>query len=216
MKGLLIKDMRVLMRQKTTFLIIVLLGIFLGTNGGNISFSMGYMMMVSATLSITTLGYDYFENGMSFLLTMPISRKMYVLEKYILSILVGFAVALIGCLLNVAGGLFGAQAPWDEFAVTVIVSLAAAIIMLAFYIPVYVKYGPEKSRVALLIIVGVFVGGGYVAIKVEPVQKLLNQLIEVLGTMTVMQVAGIGVGIWALVMAVSVIISIGILEKKEF
>jgi hypothetical protein len=177
---------------------------------------MGYMMMVSATLAITTISYDYFEKGMSFLLTLPITKKMYVVEKYLLSAMVGLVVALLGCFLNVLGGLFGAQAAWNEFAATAGVSLAAAMIMLAIYIPVYLKCGPEKSRVAILIVVGVFVGGGYLAIKVEPVQKLLYQLLEKLSIMELPQVIGIGVAVWALLMAVSIVVSLGIMEKKEF
>ena len=216
MKGLLIKDMRILMRQKTTFLIIVLLGIFLSTNAGDISFSLGYMMMVSATLAMSTLGYDYFENGMSFLFTLPINKKIYVLEKYILSVLVGLAVGLLGILLNVAGGFFGAQAPWNEFVATAVVSLAAAMIMLAYYIPVYIKYGPEKSRVALLILVGICVAGGYLAMKVKPVHQLLYQMLEVLENMKLTQIIAVSVLIWALIMAASIAVSVKILEKKEF
>ena len=216
MKGLLIKDLRILMRQKTTFLIIVLLGIFLSANGGNISFSLGYMMMVSATLAISTLGYDSFENGMSFLLTLPINKKIYILEKYILSILVGISSGVLGILLNMAGGLFGAQAPWNEFVATAVVSLAAAMLMLAYYIPVYVKYGPEKSRVALLILVGVCLAGGYLAMKVEPVHQFLYQTLEVLETMKLAQIIAVSTVVWALIMAASIAISVRILEKKEF
>lgn len=216
MKGLLIKDMRILMRQKTTFLIIVLLGIFLGSNSGTVTFSLGYMMMVSATLAISTLGYDCFENGMSFLLTLPINKKMYILEKYILSVLVGFVVALLGILLNVLGGFFGTQTIWNEFVATAAVSFAAAMLMLAYYIPVYVKYGPEKSRVALLILVGICVAGGYLAMKVELVHQFLYQTLEVLETMKLTQIIAVSVIIWALIMAVSITISVRILEKKEF
>ena len=216
MKGLLIKDLRILMRQKTTFLIIVLLGIFLSTNAGDISFSLGYMMMVSATLAISTLGYDCFENGMSFLLTLPINKKLYVLEKYSLSILVGLAVGVLGILLNVCGAFFGAQAPWNEFMATAVVSLAAAMLMLAYYIPIYMKYGPEKSRVALLLFVGVCIAVGYLAMKVEPVHQFFSQMLEVLENMKLGQIIGISVVIWALVMMISIAVSIRILEKKEF
>ena len=216
MKGLLIKDLRILMRQKTTFLIIVLLGIFLSTNAGDISFSLGYMMMVSATLAISTLGYDYFENGMSFLLTLPINKKIYVLEKYILSVLVGLIIGVLGILLNVFGEFFGAQAPWNEFVATAAVSLAAAMLMLADYIPVYVKYGPEKSRVALLLFVGVCLAGGYLAMKREPVRQFFSQVLEALENMKLGQIIGISVVVWAVIMAVSIAISIRILEKKEF
>jgi len=219
MKGLLVKDLRILLHQKTTFLIIVLLGIFMGTNGGNISFSMGYMMFVSATLTITTISYDYFEKGMSFLLTLPITKKMYVVEKYVMSVLIGLAVALIGCLLNFIGGFFGALAPWNEFAITAVMTLAAAMLMIALYIPVYIKCGPEKSRVAILIVIGTIGAVGYLAylvFKVEAVQGALMPVLGVLENMTAGQFIAIGVALWAVLMAVSVMVSLRIMEKKEF
>lgn len=216
MKGLLIKDLRILLRQKTTFLIIVLLGIFLGTNGGDMSFAMGYMMMVSNTLVITTIAYDYHEKGMSFLLTLPVSKKAYVTEKYLLSVFIGVVTSSIGMLLNVLGGLWGAQVAWKEFWVIAAVCMAAAMLMLALYVPVYIKCGPEKSRVAILIVVGVFLAGGYLAVKVEPVRNVLYRAFEWIKTMNMLQVVGIGVAAWALIMAVSMVVSIGIFEKKEF
>lgn len=219
MKGLLIKDMRILLHQKTTFLIIVLLGIFMGTNGGNISYSLGYMMFVSATLTITTISYDYFEKGMSFILTLPISKKMYVVEKYVMALIIGIAMLVVGFVLNFAGGFVGALAPWDEFTMTAVITLAAAMLMIALYIPVYIKCGPEKSRVAILIVIGAIAVVGYLAylvIKVESVQKFLIPLAGVLENMTAGQFAAIGVAIWAVLMAVSIIVSLRIMEKKEF
>lgn len=219
MKGLLIKDFRILLHQKTTFLIIVLLGIFMGTNGGNISYSLGYMMFVSATLTITTISYDYFEKGMSFILTLPVSKKMYVVEKYVMALIIGLAVLAVGFVLNFIGGFVGALAPWDEFTVTATVTLAAAMLMIALYIPVYIKCGPEKSRVAILIVIGaIAVVGylGYLVLKVESVQKLLIPLAGVLEKMTAGQFIAIGVAIWAVLMIVSVVVSLRIMEKKEF
>ncbi len=219
MKGLLIKDFRILLHQKTTFLVIVLLGIFMSTNGGNISFSMGYMMFVSATLTITTISYDYFEKGMSFLFTFPISKKLYVVEKYLLSLLIGLVVAVVGFVLNFAAVFFGALAPWDEFSVTVVTTLAVALLMIALYIPVYIKCGPEKSRVAILIVIGAIAAVGYLAylvIKVESVQKMLMPLVGVLENMTAGQFIAIGVAIWAVLMVISVVVSLRIMEKKEF
>lgn len=219
MKGLLIKDMRILLHQKITFLIIVLLGIFMGTNGGNISFSMGYMMFVSATLTITTISYDYFEKGMSFLLTLPVTKKMYVVEKYVMTLLIGLIVAVIGCLLNFIGGFLGALAPWNEFAITVVLTLAAAMLMIALYIPVYIKCGPEKSRVAILIVIGAIAAVGYVTylvLKAEAVQEVLLPVISVLENMAAAQFVVIGAALWAVLMAVSVGISLRIMEKKEF
>lgn len=219
MKGLLIKDMRILLRQKTTFLIIVLLGIFLGTNGGDISFSMGYMMFVSATLTITTISYDYFEKGMSFLFTLPVTKKMYVMEKYLMSLLIGIAVAALGFVLNFAAGFLGALVPWKDFTITVVLCLALAMLMIALYIPVYIKCGPEKSRVAILIVIGTIAAVGYLTyavLQVKAIQDALLPMLGVLEKMTAVQFVGIGIVLWALLMLVSIVASLRILEKKEF
>ena len=219
MKGLLIKDMRILLRQKTTFLIIVLLGIFLGTNGGDISFSMGYMMFVSATLTITTISYDYYEKGMSFLFTLPVTKKMYVMEKYLMSLLIGIAVAALGFVLNFAAGFLGALVPWKDFTITVVLCLALAMLMIALYIPVYIKCGPEKSRVAILIVIGTIAAVVYLAyavLQVKAVQDALLPMLGVLEKMTAVQFVGIGIVLWALLMLVSIVASLRILEKKEF
>jgi len=219
MKGLLVKDIRIFLRQKTTFFLIILLGIFFSTNGGDISLSVGYIMMLSATLVITTVSYDYFEKGMSFLFTFPVTRKMYVLEKYVLSASMGLVVAVFGCVLNVVAEAWGAQVPWNEFAGITAASMAAAMIILSVYLPVYMKCGPEKSRVAILIVIGGMVAVGYLGymvVKMEAVQEALIPVVRAIEKMTAVQVVGICAAVWALIVTVSVIVSIKILEKKEF
>lgn len=216
MKGLLIKDMRILMRQKMTLLIIVLLGLFMSMNGGNASFSLGYMMVVSATLVVTTISYDYFEKGMSFMFTLPVTKKGYVLEKYLLALLVELVMAGFAVLIQVGGILLGNPTDWMEFLVTGVSCFVAAMVLIAIYIPVYIKFGPEKSRVAIFIVIGIIAAVTFLAAKVKPVQDALVALAERLETMTAGQITAIGVAIFALVMLVSVVISIRIMEKKEF
>lgn len=216
MKGLLIKDMRILLRQKMTLLIIVLLGIFMSMNGGNSSFALGYIMVVSATLVVTTISYDYFEKGMSFILTLPVSRKTYVLEKYLLAVFVELVAAGLSVLIQLAGTLFGAPADWNVFLATGVGCLVAAMIIVAIYIPVYMKCGPEKSRVAIFIVIGAIAAVSYLVAKVKPIQDAGMALIEALSKMTAAQLIAIGVGIFMLIIAASVGISIRIMKKKEF
>ncbi len=216
MKGLLIKDMRILLRQKMTLLIIVLLGIFMSMNGGNSSFALGYIMVVSATLVVTTISYDYFEKGMSFILTLPVSRKTYVLEKYLLAVLVELVAAGLSVLIQLAGTLLGAPADWNVFLATGVGCLVAAMIIVSIYIPVYMKCGPEKSRVAIFIVIGAIAAVSYLVAKVKPIQDAGMALIEALSKMTAAQLITIGVGIFMLIIAASVGISIRIMKKKEF
>ena len=216
MKGLLIKDMRILMRQKMTFLIIVLLGIFMSMNGGDASFSLGYMMVVSAMLIVTTISYDYFENGMSFMFTLPVSRKSYVVEKYVLALLVELVMAGFSVLIQVGSILLGNPADWMVLLITGIGCFVAAMLLLAIYIPVYIKCGPEKSRIAIFIVVGIVAGASFLVAKVKVVQNLLEQLIEALSKLSATQITVIGVAAFVLIMLASVGISMRMLEKKEF
>ena len=81
-------------------------------NGGNVGFSLSYMMVVSASLVYATISYDYFEKGMSFLFTLPVSKKSYVLEKYLLTVLVELCVAAFVVLIEVGNILLGNPADW--------------------------------------------------------------------------------------------------------
>lgn len=216
MKGLLIKDLHILLRQKTTLLIIALIGIFMSVNGGNASFSLGYMMVVSTMMVITTISYDYFEKGMSFMFTLPIQRKEYVLEKYVLALLIEVLVAIFASLIQVGGMLFGASADWKVFLITGASCLVVAMLVLAVYIPVYIKCGPEKSRIAMFIVVGIVMAITYLVAKVKTVQELLIALAEAISKMTTVQIAGIGITVFVLIMVGSVGMSMAIMEKKEF
>ncbi len=63
MKGLLVKDIR-LMKNQITFmaLIIVICGIFL-VMGEELSFVTGYLAAILSIMVINTLKYDEFDNG---------------------------------------------------------------------------------------------------------------------------------------------------------
>lgn len=93
MKGLLIKDLKLIMTQKLLIFIVGGVSCYLLVTG-KAEFGMSYMAFILAILVINTINYDDHDNGMSFLLTFPISRKIYVIEKYLLGmILIAAAMA---------------------------------------------------------------------------------------------------------------------------
>lgn len=82
MKGLLIKDLYYVFQRKQTLLIFLIVSLILGfTNEG--SFLVGYMTLLGTIISLSTISYDNADNGMPFLMTLPISRKEYALSKYV-------------------------------------------------------------------------------------------------------------------------------------
>ena len=79
MKGLLIKDYKLLMLQKKTFLLMLLIAICMNfAMQDNPGFIIGYLTFFAALMANTTLSYDEYGNGIIFLLTLPVTRKTYV------------------------------------------------------------------------------------------------------------------------------------------
>ena len=82
MKGLFIKDLRLMMMQKRFFIMILLIAISMVAVTGDISFIVGYLTFICPLFCISTISYDEFDNGYAFLFTLPIQKKDYVKEKY--------------------------------------------------------------------------------------------------------------------------------------
>ena len=92
MKGLLIKDFR-LAFINIRILCIVAAVIFLIVGCGDedgIEFIVYFVTAMCMMMVITTISYDDSDNGLAFLLTLPVSRKTYVTEKYIFAFLGGY------------------------------------------------------------------------------------------------------------------------------
>ena len=79
MKGLLIKDFR-LLKGQVYFLLIVTGCVIVFMINGNEAFGVAYVCSMVALLSLTTVSYDEYENGSAFLFTLPITKKDYVKE----------------------------------------------------------------------------------------------------------------------------------------
>ena len=63
MKTLLVKDYRILMTQKKSFFILLLVGVIMVISTFEIDFLTGYMMMMAMILSLGTVNYDELDNG---------------------------------------------------------------------------------------------------------------------------------------------------------
>ena len=208
MLGLMRKDLCLLLQRSRAIIIMVGVGVIIGfsTDGG---FLIGYLTMISAILSIGTISYDEFDNGYPFLLTLPVTRKSYVTAKYLFCLasnLAGWAAASViyaGCCL-LKGERFGMEQLTDALAI-----LPVAGLMTAVMLPLQLKYGAEKSRLALAALAGGVVALGYVGVKLFP---------DLPGSLSGVSDAVFGVVFVCLciaALAVSFCCSMRIMEKKE-
>ena len=115
MKGLLIKDFRLLKNQKNFFILVFVMAVFLTITGGDESspatFVLPYVGFVCSFFVLSTISYDEYDNGNAFLFTLPFDRKIYALEKYIFGIVTGGAglLLILAFILIYTDGMAGAE-----------------------------------------------------------------------------------------------------------
>ncbi len=210
MKGLLLKDLAIVKQQGRSIFIIVAIAIFMMLSGNDITFVIAYANILFVMFGITTLNYDAFDNGFSFLFTLPITRKIYVLEKYLFSLLcVATGLALSTILILATGNM-------SSESIGFIVGYAvAAMLLLSILLPVELKFGPEKGRIAMIIIFAIVFAVGFGIKEVAETIDLTGLLIT-LENMSDAVLTCILVGIVIVMIGLSYLISCKIMEKKEF
>ena len=145
MRGLLEKDIRLLLHSKQTFLCFIALVIVLGVTQKN-PFIVGYATFMMAAFLVSTLSYDEMDHGLAFLFTLPIDRKMYVREKYLFCMggaVITWFIALI--LYFAVLTVNHTQTLFEEEMLKGLAFLPIAILFLSLLLPLQLKFGVEKK-----------------------------------------------------------------------
>lgn len=154
MKGLFLKDLYFTLQQKKMLLIILFMFIIFYISQGAESgpFVIAYVSLLGGMFVLNTISYDEYENSISYLFTLPIQRSEYVKEKYLF-------------------GMFGLSVFWGSVTLAYIClnpqnakeTLLGALMILAvmfFFeivmLPVQLKFGGDKGRIAMI---GIVVAG---------------------------------------------------------
>lgn len=221
MKGLLVKDICLLGEQKKLFIMYLILAVVLGFSMDS-TFLVTYFPMIGVFLVLSTISLDNFDNGMAFLMTLPVNGKLYAVEKYVISFLItvgtwACAVALQFVMLGIKKEAFVAA---DTLAMDLVV-IPVLMLVAALMIPMDLKFGTEKGRLVLFVIAGVafaLVMGGKAVLDLigEKTGVDVPGMIAGLKAQPGGRIAAVVLLITALLLALSVKISIGIMQKKEY
>jgi len=216
-KGLLLKDFQLLKNQKMFFIIIVVTAIGLSASTGDSSFVIGYMTFVGTLFTLSTISYDEFDNGSAFLFTLPITRKTYVAEKYAFGLIMGMVSWLLSVAVSIASVSIKHTMTVSDTLMTAFMLLPSLVLILAVMLPFQLKFGSEKGRIAIIGAVGLLILIGLIAVELGKLMgidlaSVLNHLpLPGIGAVTA---GSLGFGIIALL--ISIKISIGIMNHKEF
>ena len=172
MKGLLIKDLRIVLERKQSLL--VLLGfcaLIAFTADG--SFVVAYSAGLTGIMGLSTFAYDSHDNGFPFLFSLPVDPKTYVKEKYLFCILCDLAGLAIGTVLFlIACAAKGQMDVFREDLVYLLLYFPATLLLIFSTLLNQMIFGIERSRIVTLVLYGLlFVGAAVIAKVIGPVGR---------------------------------------------
>lgn len=217
MRGLMEKDIRLIFQKKAFLFLIAVIAVVLSFSMDD-SFAVSYVTMIGMVLAITTLSYDEYDNGMPFLMTLPVSRKGYAAEKQIFSYLVLSGCWILGMLLQLACSAIRGKMPEPlDFIGSSLLYLGIFVIILAILIPLELHFGMEKSRIAMIVLFGACFAIGMLGSKLGDTLHIdLTPVIRTVQSIPAAVLAAIGAGIVLLFVVISAMITGAIMKKKEF
>ena len=213
MKGLVAKDCALFMQRKRFFLFAAALAIIIAACTDSRLFVMLWLVMLVGIFSISTISYDDYDNSMPFLMTMPVSGKIYAAEKYVFLLLLEAAATIISAAIILSTSLIKKEvySLSEDFAGAILI-IALTTVFIAVIMPAMLKWGTEKGRLVLLVaagVVGVIVYFGDRMYNVPDPDMIFSSL-------GIYKTAGLAAGAAAVVFIISLIISIRVMENKEF
>lgn len=211
MKGLLIKDFKLMKMQKRFFLLILLVGVVITFSSYDVAFTTGFMAFVSSLFSISSISYDEFDNGNAFLFSLPISRRTYAVEKYIFGAILGCCAWVLAMIIAISVGFLKGIHPDTETWFSAFLILYMMFVILALMLPFQLKFGGERGRIVLLLVIGGLAPNGLELIGID-----LLAMLDAMPAVNAGIMSFITLLIALLFLGVSCLISIGIVQKKEY
>lgn len=219
---MLIKDFRILKYQgKTLFLMLLVVAVLMNliTDVGP-TFIVGYITIIFSLFTVTTVSYDEFDNCYLFLMTLPVTRKKYVNEKYLFALLsiifawcAGIVLGIILMIVQPSGEVDAA----DWFG-TCLGYIFTAWIFVSVMLPLRLKFDAEKARYAnLIMIAAVAIAAFLISNALEYVPaKIVGPGKEWFSGLGTGGILGLFAVVTALVVVISYLCSRHIMAKKEF
>lgn len=216
MKGLFTKDLELLFQRKQTMLIFLVVCITMAFTMDE-AFVVGYMSFLAAIFAVSTISYDEVNNGMCFIMTLPITRKQYALSKYVIGGVLSLVAWLISfVLMNVVTLLKGVEVNLLENFVIALSFIPMSLFILDVMIPLQLKYGAEKSRIASALLFGSIMVLTIVVGKIFDGTSAMTSLVSIFNSISdaVFMIGIVLICVAGTVLSINV--STKIMEKKTF
>lgn len=159
MRALLQKDWIVIKKYFKMYMLMIALFLCAGAINAKDEFFVIFPLVMSAILTMALISYDERFRWDSYCAAMPISRRLYVSEKYVIDLIMA-AIIFIPCVIGLATRH---SLNSGEFCTVLLIMLIAALLMPAIMLPIVFKLGVEKARLTYYIVIGASIGISYIA-----------------------------------------------------
>ena len=153
MKALLLKDWYMLIKYGKMLLIV--LGTFIvgSAFATDTVFLLTYPVLLASVFSTSLIGYDEKFGWLRYAETMPISRRLVVSEKYVITLLLSGAALMLTLLVRIPAIVVG-KLDLSAFGGLVVLMAASSFVAPSLILPIMFRFGIEKGRIAYFIIIG--------------------------------------------------------------
>lgn len=212
MKGLLIKDFKLMKRQSHFYMLVLAVAVGVAIFAKQSTFIIGYLAFVGSQFVFSSISYDGYDNGNPFLFSLPFTRKAYVAEKYVLGLILGVASLVVAGIIVLVSSVAKGTATVTEIFIICLSVLPLTAILISFTLPFQLKYGSERGTLVITVAMALLL---VVFIAISKALSALGILDKVMSmNMAVLIMAGIAVA--GAVLFISYKISLSIVRKKEF
>lgn len=165
MKGLLLKDgYQTVSQMKTMYLTVaVVLIVWMFSTSDSYAFPISYAAIFLGVLPVNLLGYDQNSGWVEYSLTLPVSKKVLVAEKYLVGLLCAAASVVIGGLFVVVLSLRKGAALDGTALFFVGNGVNTILLMNGISLPLMYRFGAEKARMIYILTFagfGALIAGG--------------------------------------------------------
>ncbi len=152
MIGLMKKDFAMIKSNFKLLGVLIIVYTVMGFLGEmDISFILPFMCVM---IMISTFSYDNYNKWDAYSITMPNGRKNSVRSKYLATLAMTFAVSFITLLLSFLISYVRTETiPYEQILVTMFGTIFGTLLVLSFMYPIIYKFGVEKARIGIFLIV---------------------------------------------------------------
>lgn len=219
MKALFIKDIRIVLKQQRVLICAFFAVItILAFATDNSMYAVAFVLFLVPTMMLTTISYDTFENGMSYIMSLPVSVKDYVAEKYILTVASSLifnimATILINVVLSIGKGV--GIMPL-ELIVNAMLAQFMVLIYISLVLPVDIRFGTDKGMIIVVLMAVVIGAAGPMLSNINVDSGLMYKLSESEITSVPVNTALLLMSVGGVFAIVSYFVSVKLMKQMEY